>query len=53
MVDAVSFCTVTTIDHPDSVNGMVKSTSAILLAVMVTSPTIMSTSCKCKHYQLN
>jgi hypothetical protein len=31
------------------VKGMVKSASAILLALIVTSPTTMSTSCKCNN----
>lgn len=41
----VCVCTDTTIDHPDSVNGMVKSTLAILLSVMDTSPTTASAFC--------
>lgn len=42
-------CTATIIDHPDSVNGIEKSTSSILLAVIVTSPTTMSAFCN-HHY---
>jgi hypothetical protein len=49
MLVLVSAFTGTTIDHPDSVNGMVKSTSAILLAVIVTSPTTMSAFCGQPH----
>ena len=39
---AVCACTATTMDHPDSVNGMVKSASAILPTVVDTSPTTAS-----------
>ena len=38
MLVLVSVRTATTIDHPESVNGMLKSTLPILLAVIVTSP---------------
>jgi hypothetical protein len=45
MLVLVSVRTATTIDHPESVNGMLKSTLLILLAVIVTSPTTMSALC--------
>jgi len=45
MLVLVSVRTATTIDHPESVNGMLKSTMPILLAVIVTSPTTMSALC--------
>ena len=45
MLVLVSVRTATTIDHPESVNGMLKSALPILLAVIVTSPTTMSAIC--------
>lgn len=45
MLVLVSGRTATTIDHPESENGMLKSTFAIRLAVIVTSPTMMSAPC--------
>jgi len=45
MLVLVSLRTDTTIAHPESVNGMLKSTAAILLAVIVTSPTTTSAFC--------
>uniref|UniRef100_A0A0A8ZDU0 Uncharacterized protein n=1 Tax=Arundo donax TaxID=35708 RepID=A0A0A8ZDU0_ARUDO len=45
MLVLVCACTATTIDHPDSVNGMVKSSSSILLSVIATSPTTASAFC--------
>jgi hypothetical protein len=41
----VSVRTATTIDHPEAVNDMLKSTLPILLAVIVTSLTTMSALC--------
>jgi hypothetical protein len=49
MLVLVPVFTGTTIVHPDSVNGMVKSTLSILLAVIVTSPTTMSAFCVQPH----
>jgi hypothetical protein len=44
MLVLISLRTATTIDHPESVNGMLKSLP-ILLAVIVMSPTTMSALC--------